>query len=53
MAKDQIQYVTAPKVEDNRKEYCRFKKKGIKYIDYKDEKVFLQFVNVVWLVIFG
>lgn len=26
MAKDQIQYVTAPKVEDNRKKYCRFKK---------------------------
>ena len=29
MAKDQIQYVTAPKVEDNRKKYCRFKKNGI------------------------
>ncbi|HCN85063.1 MAG TPA: 30S ribosomal protein S18, partial [Sphingobacteriaceae bacterium] len=25
MAKEQIQYVTAPKVEDNRKKYCRFK----------------------------
>jgi small subunit ribosomal protein S18 len=33
MANDQIQYVTAPKVEDNRKKYCRFKKNGIKYID--------------------
>ena len=31
MANDQIQYVTAPKVEDNRKKYCRFKKNGIKY----------------------
>jgi len=45
MANDQIQYVTAPKVEDNRKKYCRFKKNGIKYIDYKDEKFLLKFIN--------
>jgi len=45
MAKDQIQYVTAPKVEDNRKKYCRFRKHGIKYIDYKDEKFLLKFIN--------
>jgi hypothetical protein len=24
MAKDQIQYVTAPKVDENRKKYCRY-----------------------------
>ena len=42
---DQIQYVTAPKVEDNRKKYCRFKKNGIKYIDYKDANFLLKFVN--------
>ncbi len=29
MANENIQYVTAPKVEDNRKKYCRFKKNGI------------------------
>jgi small subunit ribosomal protein S18 len=34
MANEQIKYVTAPKVEDTRKKYCRFKKNGIKYIDY-------------------
>ena len=45
MAKDQIQYVTAPKVEDNRKKYCRFKKNGIKYIDYKDADFLKKFLN--------
>ncbi len=45
MAKDQIQYVTAPKVDDTRKKYCRFKKNGIKFIDYKDASFLLKFVN--------
>jgi small subunit ribosomal protein S18 len=30
---------------DNRKKYCRFKKSGIKYIDYKDPNFLLKFVN--------
>ncbi len=29
----------------NNKKYCRFKKYGIKYVDYKDPKFLLQFVN--------
>ena len=29
----------------NRKKYCRFKKSGIKYIDYKDPNFLLKFVN--------
>jgi small subunit ribosomal protein S18 len=45
MAKDTIQYVTAPKVDDSRKKYCRFKKNGIKFIDYKDAGFLLKFVN--------
>ena len=46
MARDQkIQYVTAPNVDDNRKKYCRFKKNGIKYIDYKDANFLLKFIN--------
>ena len=45
MARDQIQYVTATNVVDNRKKYCRFKKNGIKYIDYKDANFLLKFVN--------
>jgi small subunit ribosomal protein S18 len=28
-----------------RKKYCRFKKMGIKYIDYKDASFLLRFVN--------
>lgn len=43
--KDQIQYVTPPKVADTRKKYCRFRKNGIKYIDYKDGNFLGKFVN--------
>jgi len=28
-----------------KKKYCRFKKNGIKYIDYKDPEFLLKFVN--------
>ncbi|MCS6967633.1 MAG: 30S ribosomal protein S18 [Cytophagales bacterium] len=28
-----------------KKKYCRFKKSGIKYIDYKDANFLLKFVN--------
>ena len=30
---------------ENKKKYCRFKKNGIKYIDYKDAGFLLKFVN--------
>ena len=30
---------------DIKKKYCRFKKNGIKYIDYKDANFLLKFVN--------
>lgn len=30
---------------ENRKKYCRFKKYGIKYVDYKDTNFLLKFVN--------
>ncbi|PRY04959.1 small subunit ribosomal protein S18 [Pontibacter ummariensis] len=30
---------------ENRQKYCRFKKSGIKYIDYKDGNFLLKFVN--------
>ena len=45
MAKDTIQYVTAPKVDESRKKYCRFRKNGIKYIDYKDAKLLQKFIT--------
>ncbi len=28
-----------------RKKYCRFKKAGIKFVDYKDENFLMKFVN--------
>lgn len=33
------------KQHENRKKYCRFRKSGIKYIDYKDPNFLLKFVN--------
>lgn len=42
---DQIKYLTAPKIGLIKKKYCRFKKNGIKYIDYKDPEYLLKFIN--------
>ena len=43
--KSEIRYLTPPTVEVKKKKYCRFKKSGIKYIDYKDPDFLLKFVN--------
>ena len=40
-----IKYLTPIAVDVKRKKYCRFKKAGIKYIDYKDANFLLKFVN--------
>ncbi len=40
-----IRYLNPPAVEVKKKKYCRFKKGGIKYIDYKDPAFLLKFVN--------
>ena len=45
MAKNEIKYLTAIKQEKRPKKYCRFKKMGIHYIDYKDGDFLLQFIN--------
>lgn len=46
MAKAQeIRYLNPPSVDVSKKKYCRFKKAGIKYIDYKDPNYLLRFVN--------
>jgi len=46
MAKaNEIKYLTAIKTEKPRKKFCRFKKYGIKYIDYKDVEFFFFFLN--------
>ncbi len=46
MAKaNEIKYLTAIKTEKPKKKFCRFKKYGIKYIDYKDVEFLKKFVN--------
>jgi small subunit ribosomal protein S18 len=41
----EIRYLTPTAVEVKKKKYCRFKKSGIKFIDYKDADFLLKFVN--------
>ena len=42
----EIRYLTPLNIETQKqKKYCRFKKSGIKYIDYKDTEFLSQFVN--------
>ncbi len=47
MAQNQseIRYLTPPTVEIKKKKYCRFKKNGIKYVDYKDPEFLKKFLN--------
>ena len=46
MAKsNEIKYLTAIKTEKRQKKYCRFKKFGIRYIDYKDAEFLKKFIN--------
>jgi small subunit ribosomal protein S18 len=41
----EIRYLAPIAVDIKKKKYCRFKKTGIKYIDYKDANFLLKFVN--------
>ena len=47
MAQNQseIRYLNPPTVEVKQKKYCRFKKAGIKYVDYKDAEFLKKFLN--------
>ena len=45
MANNEVRFLNPPSVEAKKKKYCRFKKLGIKYIDYKDADFLLKFVN--------
>ena len=41
-----VRYLTPVSIESGKqKKYCRFKRLGIKYIDYKDADFLLKFVN--------
>ncbi|GAB5555608.1 MAG: 30S ribosomal protein S18 [Saprospiraceae bacterium] len=43
--KDDIKFLSNPNIGQKRKKYCRFRKYGIRHIDYKDPDFLLQFVN--------
>ena len=43
--KAEIRYLTPLSVDSNKKKYCRFKKAGIKYVDYKDPEFLKKFLN--------
>jgi small subunit ribosomal protein S18 len=46
MAKsNEIKYLTAIKADNRPKKYCRFKKMGIHYVDYKDAEFLKKFLN--------
>tara|TARA_B100000902_G_C27319199_1_gene923225 strand:- start:1277 stop:1543 length:267 start_codon:yes stop_codon:yes gene_type:complete len=46
MAKNDITYLSPVDIEiQNKNKYCRFKKMGIKYIDYKDPDFLTRFLN--------
>ena len=40
-----IRFLNPPTVDVKRKKYCRFKKAGIKYVDYKDPEFLKKFLN--------
>ena len=42
---NEIRYLNPPTVEVKKKKYCRFKKAGIKYVDYKDAEFLKRFLN--------
>lgn len=44
-SRDDIKFLSNPNLGKSRKKYCRFKKFGIKHIDYKDPDFLAQFVN--------
>ncbi len=44
-SRDDIKFLSNPKIGSNTKKYCRFQKYGIKYIDYKDSDFLTSFLN--------
>ncbi|MBR1631977.1 MAG: 30S ribosomal protein S18 [Paludibacteraceae bacterium] len=46
MAQNQeVRYLTPQTKDIKKKKYCRFKKLGIKYVDYKDPEFLKKFLN--------
>ena len=44
-ANTEIRYLTPLTVETRKKKDCRFKRSGIKYVDYKDPEFLKKFLN--------
>ena len=42
---EELRYLTPQQQDVKKKKYCRFKKSGIKYIDYKDPEFLKKFLN--------
>lgn len=42
---NEIRFLNPPAVDLKKKKYCRFKKAGIKYVDYKDAEFLKKFLN--------
>ena len=45
MEQSDIRYLTPINIEVKKDKYCRFKKSGIKYVDYKNPDFLLKFIN--------
>ena len=41
----EIRYLNQIDIEIKKEKYCRFKKSGIKFIDYKDPDFLMKFIN--------
>ncbi|MCQ2050659.1 MAG: 30S ribosomal protein S18 [Bacteroidaceae bacterium] len=41
----EVRYLAPQSVDIKKKKYCRFKKSGIKYIDFKDPEFLKRFLN--------
>jgi small subunit ribosomal protein S18 len=44
-SREDVKFLSNPKIGLKRKKYCRFRKFGIKYIDYRDPEFLIQFIN--------
>ena len=47
VSNNEIRFLNPPTVEVRKKKYCRFKKAGIKYVDYKDPEFLKKFQRKV------
>lgn len=45
MSSNDIRYLTPINIEIKKEKYWRFKKSGIKYVDYKNPEFLLKFIN--------